>query len=143
MKASQVRACILVCLIAFPASAQTDADRGYREASGPISMCGLEAEDVGALRDEVLSSSSFTPANFESPRFEGWRDDANTRHITFTKVAEAAYPAVTCRTLFERDGALMIGREMRCEAAKEECSALFDEFTQLDAELTRHIRGGQ
>lgn len=114
----------------------------HREATGPAVMCGVAGEGALDLLAKARASSELRPVAIDTPRFILFADASHSRQLIFTNPTEAAYPAATCRHVYEADGALHTSRQMRCDAGREECDALFLEFQALDAEMTRALRGG-
>jgi len=121
--------------------AQEVPDGVYSAASGPVELCGLTAPDVAALRGEAERSTSLSHMPIDSDRFELFADADHAHQLVFTLPGEAAYPAASCRRVYEEDGSLRMERSLRCGAGRAECDALFLEFQELDASLTRELRG--
>jgi len=112
----------------------------HRDADGPVEMCGLKAEDVPALRVAAVASTQLRSVPIESDRFELFASPDQNFQLLFTLPAEAAYPAATCRHVYEQDGYLRMSRSMRCEVGRAECDALFLEVQALDSQLTSALR---
>ncbi len=105
-------------------------------------MCGLTGEDALDLLVQARASSDLRPVAIDTPRFIMFANAGHSCQLIFTNPTEAAHPAATCRHVYQADGALRMSRQMRCDAGREECDALFLEFRTLDAELTRALRVG-
>ncbi len=114
----------------------------HSSARGPVEMCGLKGKDVQDLVRQARRSRELRPVPMDSERFELFATAEPKYQLVITTPSEAAYPAATCRHLYEKDGALMMNRQLRCDAGKTECDALFREFEALDARMTEEIKGG-
>ena len=128
---------VVLLLTPTAASAQAVPDGIHSESRGPVVLCGLTAANVQGLKAEASASAVFVATPIESPRFELFTSTDADSQLIFTLPSESAYPAATCRSLYEQDGTLRMNRAMRCEAGRVECDALFLEFQELDAQLTQ------
>ena len=140
---NKLSALLALLLATAPGTALSQAvpEGVHRDASGPFEMCGFAATDVADLKAKVRESERFQQTPIDTDRFELYSASDPLQQITFTNSSEAAYPAVTCRHLYEEDGRLRMARSMRCDAGREECDALFIEFRELDAQMTRSLQG--
>ena len=113
----------------------------HQIAEGPAEMCGLVGQNAAELVERARQSSSLKATPIDSDRFEFFATEDHSYQLVATLPSEPAYPAVSCRHTYEKDGALRMARSMRCDAGRAECDALFLEFQELDAEMTRRLRG--
>lgn len=122
-------------------SAQQVPEGVHKDARGPVEMCGLVGRDALDLMGKAKRSAELKPIETASDRFELFQNAAATYQLVVTQPSEPAYPAVTCRRLYVENGATYMNRQMRCDADRQACDALFLEFQALDAALTREIKG--
>ena len=122
--------------------AQTVPEGVHRDADGPSDICGITGENALAIRDKLKSDPSIIEKPSGSPRFETYFSSVETKQWTVTTQREAAYPAATCVHLYNSDGGTDMQREMRCDASREACDALFREFEASDTALRNQIKGG-
>ena len=90
---------------------------------------------------QAMESPTLQVVPIETPRFTLFANANSSYQLVFTTPTEAAYPAASCRHTFERDGVVMLDRDLRCEAGRAECDALYLEFRELDARVTRLLQG--
>jgi len=121
-------------------SAQSVPEGIHRLSQGAVELCGMTGPDVAGLRLVVRASSRFAFTPIDSPRFELYTHADGLSQLVFTTPSEAAYPAATCRGMYQQDGTWRMHRSMRCEAGRSECDALFLEFQALDAQMTRSMQ---
>ena len=76
-----------------------------------------------------------------SDRFETYFSSTEPKQWTVTTTKDAAHPAVTCVYLSNSGGGTDMSREMRCDARREACEALFQEFEANDAKIRAEIKG--
>ena len=124
-----------------PAAAQSVPEGVHSVASGPTEMCGLVAASISELKRKAMDSDVLDPVALPTSRFEMFASASQDDQLVFTTESEPAYPAATCRHLYEEGGQLRMSRQMRCDAGRAECDALFLEFQELDAGLTRALQG--
>lgn len=132
-------------LVGCPSSsgAQSVPEGVHRLADGPAAMCGISGTDARDLLATARQSANLRAVPIPSDRFEMFEGGEPVRYqLVATLPAEPAYPAVSCRELYEEGGALRMKRSMRCDAERADCDALFQEFQTLDAEFTRAMQGG-
>ncbi|NBW08873.1 MAG: hypothetical protein EBR82_12695 [Caulobacteraceae bacterium] len=143
MTAKTIKAVLVMAAfcVASPAPAQSVPESIHSEAEGPVELCGLAASDVAGLKAAAKASPRLVETPIGSARFELFASDDQMDQLIFTTAGEAAYPAATCRHMYEDNGALRMNRKMRCEAGRAECDAMFLEFQALDAQMTRSIQG--
>ena len=139
MKCLLLTAAIL--LSAFPSETRSQPvpEGIHREAQGPSQMCGLTGANALDLIRQVTASPNFRRAS-GSNRFEFYLSTNGADALVFTLPSEPAYPAITCRHLFDQAGSTYQERTMRCDASREACDRLFLEFRALDEELARSLR---
>jgi hypothetical protein len=134
---------LLSVLVIAPSStvAQPVPDGVHSDATGPSSVCGINGENALAIRDKLKSNSTIVEKPSGSNRFETYFSSTEAKQWTVTTIADAAYPAVTCVYLYNSGGGTDMQRDMRCDASREECDALFREFEANDAKIRKQIRG--
>lgn len=138
-----VLAVVLIVAAPFPSGAQSVPEGVHRLADGPAAMCGIVGADASDLLATARQSADLRAVPIASDRFEMFEGGDPVRYqLVATLPREPAYPAVTCRELYEEGGALRMKRSMRCDAERADCDALFREFQALDAEFTRAMQGG-
>lgn len=126
-----------------PTSAQSVPEGVHRFADGSAAMCGIVGADATDLLATARQSADLTAVPIASDRFEIFEGGDPVRYqLVATLPTEPAYPAVSCRELYEDGGALRMKRSMRCDAERSACDALFQEFQTLDAEFTTAMQGG-
>jgi len=124
-----------------PAFAQAVPKGVHTDATGPSSVCGVTAQDALAIRAKLRADPNIVENPSGSARFETYFSSAESRQWTVTTTKDAAYPAVTCVHLYNSGGGTNMSREMRCDANREACDALFQEFQANDANIRAQIRG--
>lgn len=113
----------------------------HSDAPGESRVCGISGSDALAIRDVLRSDPTITEEPSPSARFETYFSSSETKQWTVTTKADAAYPAVTCVHLFTSDGGTDMQRQMRCDATRDACDALFLEFRAHDGGIRKQIRG--
>lgn len=134
--------CLLAAIAGLsvtPARAQVVSKDIHDDVSGPVEMCGIEAEDAVALLAAIKRDGRFRAVDSGSDRFELFATEDHFVQWVATRPGETAYPAVTCRRVYEENGAFMMKREMRCDASREACDALFLEFQALDDRMSAEL----
>jgi hypothetical protein len=131
----------VLLVVHSPALAQTVPEGVHTEADGPSNVCGITGESALEIRAKLKSDSSIVEEPSGSNRFETYFSNVETKQWTATTTEDAAYPAVTCVYLYNSGGGTHMSREMRCDASREACDALFQEFDRNDAEIRKQIRG--
>jgi len=124
-----------------PALAQTVPEGVHTDANGPSSVCGVTGEDALAIRGKLRGDANIVEKPSGSARFETYFSSAERKQWTVTTPKDAAYPAVTCVYLYNSGGGTDMSREMRCDASREACDALFEEFRTNDAKIRAEIKG--
>lgn len=127
--------------VAQISAAQQVPEGVHREVTGPSEMCGITGRDALDLAAQAKASDDLQPVPIETERFVMFANADQSYQLVATTPSEAAYPAVSCRHTYEQNGSLRMNRSMRCDAGRAECDALFLEFQELDAQLTRSLRG--
>ena len=102
-------------------------------------MCGLTAPDIEGMRHAVRDSGFREGAS--TAEFVQFLDEEAVRDVVFSNPGYFAHPLVTCREFIERDGALFLNRQMRCDADRMSCDAALQEFNDLDAQMIAEMRG--
>lgn len=114
----------------------------HSPASGPVNLCGHVEPDLVAFETWVRANPSLQEDE-GTDRFEVFNAvRAPLRQYILARPSEPAYPAITCRLFSNRpDGGSNMTRQMRCDASREACDALFIEFQELDARVLAELRG--
>ena len=131
----------VLLLVHMPTLAQTVPEGVHTDATGPSSVCGISGEDALAIREKLKADPTIVEKPSGSDRFETYFSSAEPKQWTVTTRKDAAYPAVTCVYLYNSGGGTDMSREMRCDASREACDALFQEFEANDAKIRKQIRG--
>jgi hypothetical protein len=131
----------LFSLIQSPAIGQAVPQGVHQEVNGPSAVCGIGGENALAIRDKLRSDPNIVQKPSGSARFETYFSTVESKQWTVTTKIDAAFPAVTCVYLFNSSGGTDMQREMRCDASREACDALFREFDAHDAEVRKQISG--
>lgn len=123
-----------------PVAAQSVAEGVHSDAHGPSTMCGLTGKDAQDLMKQVRVSRTVSNQALNSDRFELYASSDSLIQWVFTKPNEPAYPAVTCRHVYqEKDGSWYQTRNMRCDSVREACDRLFTEFQALDERARQEL----
>jgi hypothetical protein len=134
-----------LALVPFaPAQAETQVtpEQAHVDATGPSTMCGVTADDANGLMRLVRQRHRFRRQPIESSRFEVFQTRDSTRQWVFTKPSEPAYPAISCREFYtDMSGGTSQRRSLRCDASRQACDRLFQEFSDLDNRMIRTLRG--
>ena len=119
------------------------AGRRASRSKGPISMCNVKAANVLELLGKLRATTGYLEHGIGSDRFTAFSSPDPFTDWVFTKPSELAYPAVSCRHLYQdKSGAWLMTRErLRCEASREACDALYLEFQELDQRMKRKWPG--
>lgn len=117
-------------------------DRVHQGATGPAEMCGLSAHNALAFMEVVRTSQEFE-AGPDVEGFESYVAEGDTlRQILLTRPSEPAHPTVTCRQILSGPQGPEMQRNMRCEASRAACDALFLDVQQSDDALRRSLQRG-
>jgi hypothetical protein len=128
-------------LLHTPALAQAVPEAAHSEAHGPSDVCGIRGDNALAIRENLKSDPTIVEKPSGSARFETYFSSVETKQWTVTTEKEAAYPAVTCVRLYNSGGGTEMERNMRCDASRQACDALFLEFEAHDEQIRKHIQG--
>jgi hypothetical protein len=112
----------------------------HTDATGPSTVCGVTGQDALAIRAKLKADPKIAEKRSGSARFEAYFSSAEPKQWTVTTTKDAAYPAVTCVYLYNSGGGTEMSREMRCDASREACDALFEEFQTNDAKVRAQVR---
>jgi hypothetical protein len=124
-----------------PALAQAVPEGVHTDAAGPSSVCGMTGENALAIRTKLKADPNIVEKPSGSERFETYFSSTESKQWTVTTTKDAAYPAVTCVYLYDSGGGTDMSRQMRCDASRQACDALFQEFEANDAKIRAQIRG--
>jgi hypothetical protein len=77
----------------------------------------------------------------------GWtiisdKENGNMVLWSFTPENHDAHPAAIKRTVFEQDGSVNIRMTALCQAKKDPCDKLIEEFKELNAQIGKQMRNG-
>ena len=134
---------VLAALIGLSPStslAQVVSEDIHDDVTGPVEMCGVKAADAASLLEAVKGDNRFRALDSGSDRFELFATEDHNIQWVATRSGEAAFPAVTCRRVYNENGGVKMDRHLRCDASREACDALFLEFQALDNALKTEIR---
>jgi len=123
-----------------PVLAQTVPEGVHTDADGPSNVCGITGTNALAIRAKLKSDPTIVEKPSGSDRFEAYFSNSETKQWTVTTSKDAAYPAVTCAYLFNSERGTDMLRQMRCDATRDACDALFLEFSRNDAKIRAQIR---
>lgn len=141
-----MRRFLLLVLVAVmwpsPMIAQSVPEGVHSDADGPSDLCGVSGENALAIRAKLKSDPSITEEPSGSPRFETYFSSVETKQWTVTTKRDAAYPAATCVHLYNSKGGTNMKREMRCDASRAACDALFREFEASNTAIRNQLKGG-
>ena len=125
-----------------PTLAQAVPEGVHKEASVASNVCGVTGQDALAIREKLRSEPTIVEEPSGTSRFETYYSSEETKQWTVTTQADAAYPAVTCVHIYNSGGGTDMSRQMRCDASRDACDALFLEFQEHDEQIRRQLRGG-
>ena len=131
----------VVLLFPSPVLSQALPEGVHSDSTGPSDECGVSGNDALDIRAKLKKDPTIVEKPSGSSRFETFFASAGGKQWTVTTKGDAAYPAVTCVRLFDSGGGTEMEREMRCDASREACDALFLEFQASDEEIRRQIKG--
>ena len=124
-----------------PTFAQAVPEGVHREAHGASTICGVTGANALAIREKLRADPTIVEKPSPSSRFETYFSTTELKQWTVTTSKEAAYPAVTCVYLFNAGGGTDMLRDMRCDASRAACDALFREFQASDEKIRQQIKG--
>jgi len=105
------------------------------QSSAPVMagapLCGVIAPDVAGLHAKALADPHFATAG-KDDRQETLSSDELQAIWTFVTPKHPAYPAAVCRQVIDRDGAMQIDRQIRCEASSAACAAFVAELDKME-----------
>ena len=61
---------------------------------------------------------------------------------SFSPPSHPAHPAAVKRTVYEKDGAVMMRTNALCQASKAECDKLMAEFADMERQMQERMRSG-
>jgi hypothetical protein len=131
----------LMMMMHSPILAQAVPEGVHTDAAGPSNICGISGENALAIRQKLKADPMIAEKPSGSERFETYFSSAEPKQWTVTTPKNAAYPAVTCVYLYNSAGGTDMSRDMRCDASRAACDALFKEFEANDEKIRRQIRG--
>jgi hypothetical protein len=130
----------VLILLHWPTLAQVVPEGVHTDASGSSDVCGIVGDDALAIRSKLKSDRTIVERPSPSDRFETYFSTVEAKQWTVTTPKDAAYPAVTCVRLFNSRGGTDMERNMRCDASREACDALFLEFDAHDDQIRKQIK---
>ena len=125
----------------LPTLAQAVPEGVHTDVKGASDVCGVSGENALAIRQKLKADPAITEEPSGSDRFETYFSSAETKQWTVTTAKDAAYPAVTCVHLYNSGGGTDMSRQMRCDASRAACDALFQEFQANDEKIRKQIKG--
>lgn len=128
-------------LVHSPTFAQTAPEGAHKNANGPSDICGISGDDALAIRESLRADPDIVEEPSSSERFETYFSSVESKQWTVTTKADVAYPAVTCVHLFTSENGTDMRRQMRCDASRAACDALFIEFTAHDEKIRKQLNG--
>lgn len=131
----------VLLVVQSPTLAQTVPEGVHTDATGPSNLCGISGENALAIRAKLKADPTIVEKPSGSDRFETYYSSAGPKQWTVTTVKDAAYPAVTCVHLDTSGGGTEMSRDMRCDASRAACDALFKEFDDNDEKIRERIKG--
>lgn len=126
----------------LPMLAQAVPEGVHKEANGASNVCGVTGQNALAIREKLRIDPTIAPEPSGSPRFETYFSKSETKQWTVTTRFDPAYPAVTCVHLYNAGGGTDMNRQMRCDASRKACDAIFLEFRAHDEQIKLEVRGG-
>jgi hypothetical protein len=131
----------VLMIVPTPALAQAVPEGVHSDANGPSNICGITGENALAIRAKLRGDRNIVEKPSGSDRFETYFSSTEPKQWTVTTTKDAAYPAVTCVFLYNSGGGTDMSREMRCDASRAACDALFQEFEANDQRIREQIKG--
>jgi hypothetical protein len=128
-------------MVHSPSLAQAVPEGVHTDADGPSDICGINGENALAIRQKLKANPTIVEEPSGSDRFETYFSSAETKQWTVTTRKDGAYPAVTCVYLYNSGGGTDMSRQMRCDATRAACDALFQEFRANDEKIRKQIKG--
>jgi hypothetical protein len=129
-------------MVHSPTLAQAVPEGVHTDVTGASDVCGVSGENALAIRQKLKADPTIVVEPSGSDRFETYFSSAETKQWTVTTAKDAAYhPAVTCVHLYNSGGGTDRTRQMRCDASRAACDALFQEFGASDEKIRKQIRG--
>jgi hypothetical protein len=132
---------LALLIVHSPTFAQAVPEGVHTDANGPSDLCGVSGENAMAIRQKLKADPRIVERPSGSDRFETYYSSVETKQWTVTTAKDAAYPAVTCVHLYNSGGGTDMSREMRCDASRAACDALFQEFQANDDKILKQIKG--
>ncbi|MEZ5748584.1 MAG: hypothetical protein R3D83_01410 [Caenibius sp.] len=129
-------------LLHSPALAEAVPEGVHNDTNGASNVCGITGRNALAISDKLRSDPTIAEKPSGSRRFKTYFSSVETKQWTVTTKEEAAYPAVTCVHIFHSGGGTDMKRNMRCDASRKACDALYLEFRAHDEQIRRQVRGG-
>ena len=140
VRSALVLAIFLSSFTATAVRAQLVPEGVHKDATGPSEMCGLSGRNASELAERVRAAPNLRKMEVGTDRFEVYASENQFVQFALTLPTEAAYPAVTCRYVFEQNGEMLQKRSMRCDASRDACDRLFLEFQELDERLRQQFQ---
>jgi hypothetical protein len=109
-------------------------------ANGPETICGITASSAEEFELKVRASPTASYNN-ETDRYVTYEGPMARTLWAFAKPSNFAYRLATCVRVFDKDGSVMMERQMRCDSTRELCDRAFLEFDELDESNRRRIAG--
>ena len=128
---------IVCCLISLLIGCVSNTDKVRYSKTSKVSEIGYSSvsEALNALKQKE---------DLEITVVRGWTivNNENEHSLwSFTPVEHPAHPAVVKRTTVETDGSVYIKTRVLCQATKQECDKLVQEFQELNERAKEEIHG--
>ena len=130
----------MLSIMHSPTLAQTVPEGVHTDVIGSSNICGISGGNALAIRQKLRADPSILQRPSGSERFETYFSSTESKEWTVTTQKDAAYPAVTCVYLYNSAGGTDMSREMRCDASRAACEALFQEFEANDEKIRKQIK---
>ena len=128
----------IVIALAVSASTASGQQKSYSFSKGPSEMCGITGGSAADFRRQVSKSKKHKRTK-KTDLFEVFVSEEDRAQWVFTLPSEPAHPAVTCRQVIFRGGALYLDRQLVCGASRKECDRLAAEFEAVDEQARQAI----
>jgi hypothetical protein len=111
----------------------------------PTANDGGKSNPIGySTVSEALTALTLNPEAVVRVQ-DGWtivevREEKQQSLWSFTPPDHPAHPAALKRTIYEKDGSVMMQTNALCQASKRECDKLMQEFAELERQIRERIK---
>jgi hypothetical protein len=105
----------------------------------PVEICGLQASSLDQVANALVEKGGVREAAGDE-KFLAYEQLDFTHIWTFTRLGHEAYPAVICRELKDGGEGLDVKMEFLCGGARAACSALYNDFLLLNAQMKANAK---